>query len=284
MNREQEYLIKNLYIRYIPESYQTAFDKVLQSNTRLALEKVKIEQNGISMIGALATQYRQGIWIVNSGRELKSAESLDIPQTDQLEKTGSLVIFGKAIQSIEIRKTSSDQTIETQNSVLNVGSADTIAVDFDVMDPILKAVLHFKNNIIDDFVVNFTYKLNPKNFIDPKIGLLEKLKMRHSLGEQLLNIYFQLANDQVEQTEIEIFVGDGRFDMGALKDVLNRQLISRISLEKNTKFYSAKDLAFGVYSYRLVQKDKNGCIIITSDFVDFNIEKPNYSGKRTIFR
>ena len=284
MNREQEFLLKNLYIRYIPESYQTAFDKVLQSNTRLAMEHEKFKQNGISMVGALATQCREGMWIVNSGRELKSDKALDIPQTDQLEKWGSLVIFGKAIQSIEIRKTSSVQTIETKNSVLNVGSADTIAVDFEVLDPIQKAVLHFKNNIVDDFEVNFTYQLNPQNFIDPKIGLLENLKIRHSLGEQLLNIYFQQASDKVEQTEIEIFVGDGRFDMGVLKAVSNRQLISRVNLEKNTLFYSAKDLAFGVYSYRLAQKDKNGHIIISSDYIDFNIEKPNYGGKRTIYR
>lgn len=284
MTREQEFLLSNVYIRYMPEPSQVAFEKVILSNKRLSLEQEKFKQDGISMIGALATQYREGIWIVKSGLELKRTEVMEIPQTDQLEKTGSLVIFGKAIQSIEIFKSNSVETIETKTSVLNVGTADTIAVDFEVMVPIQKAVLHFKNHIVDDFEIKFLYKYNSNNFIDPKIGLLDNLKVRHSLGERLLNIYFQPANDQVEKTEIEIFVGDGRFNKGALQAVSNRQLISRVSLEKNTMFYSAKDLAFGTYSYRLAQKDKDDHIIISSDYIDFNIEKPNYSGKPTIYR
>ena len=69
-----------------------------------------------------------------------------------------------------------------------------------------------------------------------------------------------------------------------LKTVSNRQLIFRVSADKNAMFISIKDLAFGVYSYRVFQKDKENNKIVESDYFDFCLEKPNYGGKRTVYR
>jgi hypothetical protein len=236
----------------------------------------------LSFVGVLASQAKGNVWLVQRGNGISKGE-VAINQTDRFESEGSLVLFGTAIQSVDVFRGDEIEKIEAHRSVLNAGSAECIVVDFSFSNPVSKMVLHYQKNIVDNIEFCLSIQLNPKRIVDPQIELKKNMKIRHSLGEQLINIYFQPANAQVEKTEIELYVGEGRFDNGILKSVVNTQLITRKSVDKDNLFVSINDLAFGVYSFRVVQKNRENGVISSSDFYNFHLEKPNYSGKHTVY-
>lgn len=110
-----------------------------------------------SAFGKLAFKVKSHITLVNSIHNL-SPQPILILQTDALEPFGSLVVIGKVLETIIVETSTSTKTIKAIPTILRVGNAKGTIVDFDVNDPIKKIVLHFSQNIIDDYSIEFEYK------------------------------------------------------------------------------------------------------------------------------
>lgn len=130
---------------------------------------------------------------------------------------------------------------------------------------------------------NLNTRKNPKGIIDPKKILLENLKLRHAVGEQLINVFFNPADPKVHSTIIELYIGDGRFERGNLVKVLNRQLIAKKTFDGKALMAAFNNLSPGVYSYKVTQTNIEGNEEISSEFMGVNLPKPNYGGKPVIY-
>jgi len=282
MTPEQEFILKDFYIVYLPDKSQEAFSRVLEDNKRLNEEKEKFIKLGYEMFGALAFDVKGHVNIIKSINLLEK-KPISIYQSDVLEQYGSIVVFGKALQSIDVCIGNKSTRHNPRATILKVGNAKGIVVDFDVNYPITNIVVSFEKKIIDDLQLNFQYVKNPKGIVDPKVALHKQMSVRHAIGEGLLNIFFQPASEEVSKTIIELYVGDGRFDRGQLKNVSNRQLISKKTYDKDTLMATFKELAPSVYSYRVIQLNADDIEVFSSNIIDVHLQKPNYSGKPTIY-
>ena len=98
-----------------------------------------------------------------------------------------------------------------------------------------------------------------------------QINPEHKTGTDLVNIYWNLVSDSVEETKIILYsVTNG-----------TERLIGKYK-EKEAMFKSITGLAFGDYSYEIIECDKTGREIARTKKISFKISKPNYSGKHTV--
>lgn len=148
-----------------------------------------------------------------------------------------------------------------------------IAIDFN--SRIEKIKLRFKNNIADDYIIKLKYVEADKEAYYAKQKqnkqdeLLKTANIKHSPGDNLVNIYFQPCNDQYDKTEI-ILYKDG-------------QMLSKYKVDDGVFFKPIIGLAYGTYEYVLKQFDKNGDLLLETDKIKFSISAPNYGGRQTIY-
>ncbi len=281
MTVEQEYILKDLNIVYLPTNSNKAFDHALNAYPKYKDELAKIEQSGIETFGSKVFKCTGHVRIVKSLEDLHQFPIL-IKQTDQIEQEASLVLFGKAIESIEYTTVDNNKvSISAKETVLNKETAFGGVIDFQTNNPIKSISLHFKQNIIEDFVISCEYILNPKGIIDPNKVLLDQMKIKHSLSENLINIYYQPANQNVFSTTIELYIGDGRINGGKLLGVTNHQLIRTINLNRDNFMCSFSNITPGVYSYKVYQYDESMNLIISTEFIDLYVQTERE--KRTIY-
>lgn len=137
----------------------------------------------------------------------------------------------------------------------------------DFSDRIKKIKICFVNGLADDLIIPVEYVEADKEeyYKKEREKNLEKLKNALSLkvntGSNLVNICWKLANDEIEKVKIDLYVGYGK----------NKQLMANYILD-NTVFYkSISELAYGYYCFVLKQINKNGEVVIETDFIEFNI-------------
>ena len=166
----------------------------------------------------------------------------------------------------------------TDISVTNDGKYAVIA-DFDNKIDAIK--LRFANNLADDFefVVAFV-EADRKEYEEWQKALLlasrtKRAAIKHSVGDSLINIYFQPCEDDCESTEISLFVPD-KYDTAQAhqRKVLSWSLIMSAWVEKGMFFKSITGLAYGRYAYVVKQFDKNNQLLFSTDYVEFSINKP----------
>ena len=256
MNREQSFVLSNLYIEY---------------------HAIKLEQYNQLI---LSNGNRTFKWAYAKGRNIDNGKFI-IQQSDSHESEGTIAIIAYGIDSVKIGKGEIFSTVNAVKNVQMAELANLVIIGFDVSSPITNLTLKYENNLIDDVNIAVEFVSKPKVVVDPRIKLLENLSTKYSTGDQLVNIYFKMANENVDHTIVDLFVCDAIAGTNTI-NIKNRQLMLQKTIEKGTFYTAIKDLAYGTYSFKIEQRDKESNIIVATDYFDFRIKKPNYDAKPVI--
>ena len=132
----------------------------------------------------------------------------------------------------------------------------------------------FNNNLADDLIIPVIYVEANKEKYYAKVAqeqnakLLAKAQIKHSTGADLVNIYFQPCSDDYFSTTIILYQGN--------------MLMAKYKIDPEVFFKSISGLAYGEYSYELIQYDKDGKELMRTDKIRFSISRPNYGGKPVV--
>lgn len=180
----------------------------------------------------------------------------------------TLVFILNGVESIDIKLGKTQSNIKLQKSIfkgLMVGTHE-----FDFNNPIHSIQLNFKYDMADPLIFDVIYD----EIIEPKIDIsatfVKHIDATHQLGNDLINIYFNKANDQVVKTNISLYMVN-----------LNKieRLIKNYEVEKDDMFLSISGLAYGKYAYTVQQFDKYEKLVVETNKTYFDLKMPNYSGK-----
>lgn len=147
--------------------------------------------------------------------------------------------------------------------------------------------LKFVKNIAEDLEIRIAYKEADKQAYAErqealrKNDILKRAAIKHSVGESLVNIYFQPCADNYDHTEISLFIPDktevkkvgGPYGPINREDVLSWCLIMKTTIENKIFFKSITGLAYGRYAYIVKQFDKANSILIETDYTEFYIQR-----------
>ena len=160
-----------------------------------------------------------------------------------------------------------------------------ITVDFNDRIDVIK--LTFIKNIADDLEIFIAYQEADKQAYAERQEALRKenilncAAIKHSVGDSLINIYFQPCTDNYDHTEISLFIPDktevkkvgGPHGPVNQEDVLSWSLIMKTMVENGIFFRPITGLAFGRYAYIVKQFDKDNNMLIETDYIEFYIRK-----------
>ena len=158
-----------------------------------------------------------------------------------------------------------------------------IAVDFN--DRIDAIRLKFIKNIADDLEIKIAYQEADKQAyaerqeVLRKENTLKRAAINHSVGESLVNIYFQPCADNYDHSEISLFIPEkteiikvgGRYGLVNRENVLSWAVIMKATVENGIFFKSITGLAYGRYAYVVKQFDKENNLLIETDHIEFYI-------------
>lgn len=113
-----------------------------------------------------------------------------------------------------------------------------------------------------------------------KENMLKHAAIKHSTGENLVNIYFQACSENYDHTEISLFIPDKTevIRVGSphgpvnQENVLSWTLIMKATIENGIFFKSIPGLAYGRYAYLVKQFDKANNLLIETDYMEFYIK------------
>lgn len=160
-----------------------------------------------------------------------------------------------------------------------------IIIDFN--DRIDAIRLKFIKNIANDLEIGIAYKeadkqaYNEMQAVLQKENTLKRAAIKHSVGESLVNIYFQPCADNYDHTEISLFIPDkievkqvgGPHGPVNQENVLAWSLIMKTTVENGIFFKSITGLAFGRYAYIVKQFDKANNVLIETGYMEFYIQR-----------
>ena len=132
----------------------------------------------------------------------------------------------------------------------------------------------FNNNLADDLIIPVIYVEANKEKYYAKVAqeqnakLLAKAQIKHATGADLVNIYFQPCSDDYFSTTIILYQGN--------------MLMAKYKIDPEVFFKSISGLAYGEYSYEVIQYDKDGKELMRTDKIMFSISRPNYGGKPVV--
>lgn len=132
----------------------------------------------------------------------------------------------------------------------------------------------FNNNLADDLIIPVIYVEANKEKYYAKVAqeqnakLLAKAQIKHATGADLVNIYFQPCSDDYFSTTIILYQGN--------------MLMAKYKIDPEVFFKSISGLAYGEYSYEVIQYDKDGKELMRTDKIRFSISRPNYGGKPVV--
>lgn len=159
-----------------------------------------------------------------------------------------------------------------------------IELDFD--DKISEITIEFKNDMAEPLTLSLEFVDADKEAYYAKIKQketeekLKKLNVSHACGNDLVNIKFQNCSENVSYTIIALYTFKDRPKNGFNGETERiRQLMATYKVEEGVFFKAIKDLAYGKYEYVVSQFDKENKLIVSTEFIEFKIFKPNYSGR-----
>ncbi len=209
----------------------------------------------------------------------KTKNCFTIKQDKDITKTGYVLIISQDkcpfVAAVQVRK---------NNSYVDVPLSEII-IDFN--DRIDAIKIKFIKNIADDLEITITYQeadrqvYNDMQAALQKENTLKRAAIKHSIGESLVNIYFQPCADNYDHTEISLFIPDktevkkvgGPHGPVNQEDVLSWSLIMKTTVENGIFFKSITGLAFGRYAYIVKQFDKANNALIETDYTEFYIRR-----------
>lgn len=132
----------------------------------------------------------------------------------------------------------------------------------------------FKSNLADTLIIPVTYKKADKEKYyakkaeDDRKAIIARAQVKHATGADLVNIYFQPCSDDYFSTTIILYQGN--------------MLMAKYKIDPEVFFKSISGLAYGEYSYEVIQYDKDGKELMRTDKIRFSISRPNYGGKPVV--
>lgn len=152
-------------------------------------------------------------------------------------------------------------------------------VNFDFDCPITQIRLVEKNDLVEPLVIKVNIIEADKNayYAKKKVeelqSCIERASIKHSVGKDLINIYFQPCQEDYSKTEIEFFIAEGVYEYGygypiASKILVggkNKQLIAKFSMANKVLFKSITGLAPGVYAYIVKQYSKEEKLLFETE-------------------
>jgi len=260
MNKYQEYLINNREKFYLcaQDENNQYLDAFKNSETTLRQFNAFILGNN----GNNDNHFRE---------ELTIGDKIVLKQIEDITvKKYFLFLHNDTIEEIYIIKN------KTQESALQkFGEGVTafgLQLDFD--NKIDNIIIKFKLNLADSLIVPIEYveadkeKYYAKQAQQKKDELLKTASIKHSTGNDLVNIYFQPCCDEYERTEINLF-----------KD---NQMLAKYKVDDGVFFKSINGLAYGTYEYVVKQFGKDDKLLLETDKIKFSLIAPNYGGKHVI--
>ena len=146
----------------------------------------------------------------------------------------------------------------------------------------------FANNFVAPVELPLNFKESSKEAYYQKVeaqnrqALLDASQIKIATGNDLVNIYFNPANDNYASAKIELYTATGNFEQhhgsvihqGWKPRLLGgnvERLIAKYSVEEGMFFKTITGLAHGVYGIKLIQLDSNNKVIVESDVEFFTI-------------
>ena len=147
------------------------------------------------------------------------------------------------------------------------GGCFFVMLDFD--NRIEKVKLEFADNIVDEYIFSIQYVEADKNLYYQKKeaevneNKLAAARIKHAVGADLVNIYFQPCCEQYAQTEIILY-----------RDNI---VLAKYKVDEEIFFKSINGLAYGTYSYVVKQFDKQDKLLLETEHIEFKLLAPKTS-------
>lgn len=260
MDKYQEYLINNhgKFYLYAQDENNQFLEAFKNSETTLRQFNAFILGNG----GNGDNYYREEL-ILGDKIVIKQIEDITV-------KKYFLFLHNDTIEEIYAVKNKAQEAV-----LQKCGEGLTafgIQLDFD--NRVESLIVKFKLNLADSLVVPIEYieadktAYLIKQMEQKKADLLKAASIKHSTGNDLVNIYFQPCCDEYEKTEI-ILYKDG-------------QMLAKYKVDDGVFFKSINGLAYGTYEYVVKQFGKDDKVLLETAKISFSINRPNYGGKPVI--
>lgn len=176
--------------------------------------------------------------------------------------------LNQIIDNVSVLAKAGWEKVELKPFGINKVLAYEILINFNNRTEKIK--LSFKNGLADDYILDLKYieadkeKYLAKKAQQKKADLLKTANIKHSTGNDLVNIYFQPCCDEYERTEIILY-----------KD---SQMLAKYKVDDGVFFKSINGLAYGTYEYIVKQFGKNNNLLLETDKIKFTICAPYYGG------
>jgi len=144
-----------------------------------------------------------------------------------------------------------------------------IEVDFNNR---IKEITIVYRDVVDPIVLPVEFVEADRSIYDAQIQkeINANIKPEHKTGSDLVNIYWNLVDDKVEIVKINLY----------LETKGESRLIGRYK-ETEIMFKSITGLAFGNYSYEIIELDAKENEMARTEKIKFSLFAPNY-GKNTV--
>lgn len=246
MTNEQKILLKGeILFVYMPFSFREAIEK------HSAHVYSKDQLKSLGSMGAFWKFINPITWLNANDLKLTLIQEKDV-------KIANLSLVVSGVESAEVHYKNGIKKILLEKSIFRNLMVGNIEVDYD--NPINKIQLNFFNDITDPVIVTVETLLYEEPPVDYRKIYLDKMNINHKTGIDLINIFFQLATEEIDETRIELFVklNNKSQPMGVFKS------------PQNFSYCSITNLAPGNYEYNVSQFVK-GKEIVKSDNIKFTI-------------
>ena len=158
------------------------------------------------------------------------------------------------------------EVVKLKKSISRIGYTGSFQVDYS--NPFDNIMFHFFHDLAEPYKLKaeFIKYVEPK--VDETLIYARKMNLHHSTGQDLVNIYFDKARDDIDTIEIELFLMMNGKEINIMKKAKKREKL----------FHIFSGLAYGTYAYKVIQYSKKDKVI-ESKLTQFILKAPNYSGK-----
>lgn len=236
--------------------------------------------------------------IITMSKAELCAKNDDISMLDQIDQNHidesghNLAYYVSKYESINVYNQCNDLKMDLITNIKMALIANNISrlERYHIDDRLDSIKLQFIKNIADDLEIEFAYREADKQAYAlrqealKKENMLKRACIKHSVGDNLVNIYFQPCSDDYDHTDIFLYIPEkteetttgGRYGPVKKENILSWVLIMKAGAEKGMFFKSITGLAYGRYAFIAKQFDKNNNLLVETDYIEFRIEKQYY--------
>jgi hypothetical protein len=167
-------------------------------------------------------------------------------------------------------------------SAIRKGMAFSLELNFEKR--VEKIKLTFTDNIVDEYIFSVQYIEADKDLYYQKQAesmrntYIESAQIKHSTGNDLVNIYFQPCCSDYEYTEIYLYIPQDYVTVGRpygpVKKPSSWQLFKKCKVPSEDFYKSINGLAYGTYAYVIKQFDKKDHLLLETEYIEFSLKTP----------